>query len=106
VADPIRIDFDNLLAEAQRPPVTFHLPDGNDDPIVVHFPDRERAELIDKARMSGGLGNSDANLIAVLFGDDQGKRINAFLDHSPADLGGRLVERVFREFRLPDAPGN
>lgn len=93
----IRLDFDQLVAEAQREPIEFALPDGG-PPLTVTFPTQEQAQTIDKARRSG----DEQGMLLALFGLEQGERLNKFLADQPADLGGRLVRRIFTEFGVPD----
>ncbi|MCW2904694.1 MAG: hypothetical protein JWO67_6959 [Streptosporangiaceae bacterium] len=92
----IKLDFSQLLAEAQRPPLEFDIGDGG-PPIVIEFPDGERSADIEKARMT----TDEPGLILALFGLEQGERLNAVFKTAPADLPGRLVRRVFEEFEIP-----
>lgn len=92
----IKIDFTELVEEAQREPLEFDIGDGG-PPITVMFPTGEQAEILDKARFSG----DESGMMLALFGLEQGERINAFMRGAPADLPGRLVTRVFAEFELP-----
>ncbi len=97
----MKLNFSDLVEEAQREPVIIDMPEG--DPIIVQFPDGDRAKEIAQATQYGG---TDDDMIKAIFGDDAAKRLLKAFRTAPADVPGRLAQKVMRDWGIPLGNGS
>ena len=91
------VDFDDLLVEAQRPPVDVVV---RGRAFAVSFPTGRQAKLIDAAAHAG----DDVELMRILFGPDNGDELAELLADAPADMPGKLMGAIWEKFGI--TPGN
>lgn len=91
------VDFDDLLAESQRPPVDVIVAGRA---FAVAFPTGRQAKLIDAAAEKG----DDVELMRILFGPDNGDELVELMADAPADLPGKLMGKIWEKFGI--TPGN